>query len=144
VVAGSGNSVETLLKKASSISGGKAIRLIVSGAFHSSLMKEASEKMAGALDPVRFADPAIPVISNWDARPTVRAEELKQKLVKQIDHPVLWEDSIRRMIEDRVETFVEVGPGKVLTGLLRKIDRKKRALNVEDTESLDKTLRELA
>ena len=143
VVAGSRESVEKLLSKASSIPGTKAVPLSVSGAFHSSLMKEASMKMSEALGPAALNNAGIAVIANRDAAPTIQAADIKRKLVEQIDHPVLWEETIRKMIDEGVETFIEIGPGKVLSGLLRKIDRKKRALNVEDAESLEKTLKEL-
>ena len=100
-------------------------------------------KWSEARGPAAWNNAGIAVIANRDAAPTIQAADIKRKLVEQIDHPVLWEETIRKMIDEGVETFIEIGPGKVLSGLLRKIDRKKRALNVEDAESLEKTLKEL-
>ena len=143
VVAGTQRAVQVLLQKASGVQGTKAVALNVSGAFHSSLMREASQKMSEILEKSSLNDSRIPVVANCDAQPTTQAQKIREKLVRQIDHPVLWEDSIRWMIAQGAETFVEVGPGKVLGGLLRKIDRKKKVLNVEDPQSLEKTLQEL-
>lgn len=143
VVAGTRAGVKALVEKAGTVPGTKAIPLNVSGPFHSSLLKEAAEKMRPALEKESLRDARIPVIANCDAKPTVSAAEIREKLVRQIDHPVRWEDSVKTMIDSGVETFIEIGPGRVLSGLLRKIDRKKTVLNIEDPDSLNKTLREL-
>lgn len=144
VVAGAKTAIEDLMKRLSSIAGSKAIPLNVSGAFHSTLMHEASIKMFGILQSATFKNAKIPVLANCDARISTEANDIKTKLARQIDHPVLWEDSIKRMISDGIETFIEIGPGKVLAGILRKIDKKKKVLNVEDSESLQRVLNELA
>ena len=143
VVAGSKKGIEALAAKAASVPGTKTVLLNVSGAFHSSLMKEAAGWMKGSLEKTALKDAWVPVFTNCDAKPTSSGAEIKEKLVRQIDHPVLWEDSIQAMAAQGVETFVEIGPGKVLTGLLRKIDRKIKVLNVEDPDSLAKTLQGL-
>lgn len=143
VVAGTRSAVENLMAKVSTIHGAKCVLLNVSGAFHSRLMKDASGKMSAVLRGADIRKPRIPVITNCDAQLTREPEDLRQKLVLQIDHPVLWEDSIKKMIEGGVETFIEIGPGKVLSGLLRKIDRSKRILNMEDENSLNDILKEL-
>jgi [acyl-carrier-protein] S-malonyltransferase len=143
VAAGTKSGIENLVSKVSSAAGARAVPLNVAGAFHSKLMGEGSRKMEGTLAAVSLKDASWPVIANFDARATDRASEIKKKLVSQIDHAVLWQDSINFMIGQGIETFVEVGPGKVLSGLLRKIDRKRTALNVEDPASLEKTIREL-
>lgn len=143
VVAGTIAGCETLAGKIAQAQGGKAIRLNVSGAFHSKLMNEASRKMAELLTQTQISDSKIPVLTNLDALATMKQNEIKDKLTQQIDHPVLWEVSIQRMIQEGVETFIECGPGKVLSGLLRKIDRKKKVLNIEDEESLKKTVQSL-
>lgn len=144
VVAGQKSAIEMLTEKIGAVPGTRAIPLNVSGAFHSGLMAEAAEKMKAVLETAAIKDAAIPVAANVDAELTVRADEIKAKLARQINHPVLWEDSIHKMIANGVETFLEIGPGKVLTGLLRKIDKKKKALNLEDEPSLRKVVNELS
>ena len=140
VAAGTVKGISILAEKVQGVPGAKAIPLAVSGAFHSSLLagaaKEMEQKLAGPVLKDAWAD----VYCNCDARPQRGAARIGKNLVTQIDHAVLWEDSVRAMIDRGVQTFVEIGPGKVLAGLLRKIDRKARCLNVEDPESLNKTL----
>ena len=143
VVAGTRRAIEALVAKAGALPGAKAIPLSVSGAFHSSLVSEAAGRMKEVLSQSEVRDARVPVLANCDARPTQAAGEIRAKLLTQIDHPVLWEESVRRMIEAGVETFVEIGPGRVLSGLMRKIDRKKKVLNIEDEESLNKAVQEL-
>jgi [acyl-carrier-protein] S-malonyltransferase len=117
------------------------VRLNVSGPFHSSLMKPAAERMASVIEKAAIRDAAIPVFTNCDAAPTTAKDEIKKKLVEQIDHAVLWEDSMRRMIQDvSPDLFVEVGAGRVLCGLLRRIDKTKKFGNVEDKKSADALL----
>jgi [acyl-carrier-protein] S-malonyltransferase len=92
------------------------------------------------LDKIEFRDAKLPVFANVTAEPVVKAEEIRALLVKQAASPVKWEMSMHRMIKEGVNTFVEVGPGKVLTGFTKKIDRGMNVLNVEDMASLEKTL----
>ncbi len=143
VVAGSQKAIGELVQKASLVSGAKAIALSVSGAFHSSLVSDAALRMKEALEKATIVDTRIPVITNCDARPTSKAHEIRQKLFAQIDHPVLWESSIRHALDQGIDTFVEIGPGRVLTGLMRKIDRKMKSLNIDDADSMAKALAEL-
>ncbi len=143
VVAGSKEAIETLAGKISAVPGAKAILLNVSGAFHSALMREAAQKMAETLKGAELKNAAVPVFTNVDASAATQAEDFRRKLAAQVDHPVLWEDSVRKMAESGAEAFIEVGPGKVLCGILRKIDRKMKTLNVEDADSLNKTLKEM-
>ncbi len=140
VAAGSIKGISALVQKASQVPGAKAIPLSVSGAFHSSLVSEAAQKMKEVLEKATLVNTRIPVLTNCDAEATTDAAGFRQKLFTQIDHAVLWEDSIRKAIHQGVETFVEIGPGKVLTGLMRKIDRKKMAMNMDDPDSIAKTL----
>ncbi|TDX52097.1 ACP S-malonyltransferase [Orenia marismortui] len=121
----------------------KAIVLNVSGPFHSSLMKSAGDKLAKELEEVNFNDAKIPVVTNINAKFTNQAEEFSNSLIKQISGSVRWEESIKAMIEDGVDTFIEVGPGRVLKGFMRRIDRSVTALNIEDLRSLNKTLKKL-
>jgi [acyl-carrier-protein] S-malonyltransferase len=102
----------------------KAIPLAVAGAFHTSIMGPAVERLAAALSDVPMSRPTIPVISNVDARPHDDPEEIRQLLVQQIVSPVRWEDTQRYLLDQGVDQFFEVGPGRVLRGLLKRIDRK--------------------
>jgi len=120
---------------------GKFVRLSVSGAFHTKLLEEASNIFYENIKGFEFKDPSIPIIANETAKPL--DENIRESLKLQMISPVLWEDSIRYLIDIGVDTFIELGPGKVLTGFIKKIDRKVKTLNVEDIESLEKTLKEL-
>ncbi len=104
--------------------GGRPIPLAVAGAFHTSLMKPADERLAEALAAVEMKAPRVPVISNVDASPHTDPAEIRDLLVRQVLAPVRWEDSIRAMTAAGVDQFYEVGTGRVLTGLLKRIDRK--------------------
>lgn len=140
VTAGTAKGIAALAEKTRAVPGAKAVPLAVSGPFHSSLLAQAAKEMERKLAHAALKDAWTDVYCNCGARPERIASAIRKNLVTQIDHAVLWEDSIRAMIEKGIETFVEIGPGKVLSGLLRKIDRKARGLNVEDPESLNKTL----
>lgn len=137
VIAGTVPAIEEAVKLADAAGATKAIQLNVSGPFHSSLMRPAAERMRAVLEKAALKDGAIPVYSNCDAGPTQKADEIRAKLVRQIDHAVLWEDTILEMAKAGVGTFVEVGAGRVLSGLLRRIDKSKKALNIEDKKSAD-------
>ncbi len=121
----------------------RCIPLPVSAPFHSSLMKPAGERLAADLAAVEMRDPAVPVVSNVTAGYHGTGEEIKRLLVRQVYSPVHWEEGVRLMIRDRVGLFVEVGPGRVLSGLIRKIDANVKILNVEDCDSLEKVLASL-
>jgi [acyl-carrier-protein] S-malonyltransferase len=104
--------------------GGKPIRLAVAGAFHTELMKPADEKLALALSSAEVKVPRLPVWSNVDAKPHTDPCEIREILVKQVLNPVRWEETMRGLLADGVEKFYEIGPGKVLAGLLKRINRK--------------------
>lgn len=114
----------------------RAISLPVAGAFHSSLMQSAADALRSALDQVTIRDLKIPVIANVDAKNHQDAGAIRKSLREQITHPVLWQKSVERMIADGVQRFVEVGPGRVLTGLMRKINRKVEAINVSTADAV--------
>ena len=114
----------------------KAVMLAVSAPFHCSLMKPAAEKLKEALQDVPVYDIHIPVISNADAQPYPSKEEIKNLLVKQVNHPVRWEESMREMVAKGIKTVIEIGPGKVLTGLMRRITKEVKTLNLEDPKGL--------
>jgi len=107
-------------------------------------MTTAAENMRGELIKYKFNDPLYPVYTNCDAAKTTLSAEIPAKLVTQINHPVLWDGAIKNMASAGAETFIEVGPGRVLCGLLRRIDKTRNFLNIEDSVSLDKTLASLA
>lgn len=114
----------------------RAIKLNVSAPFHCGLMKPAEERLAVDLQQISFNDLAIPVITNVDAQPVNRGDEARAALVRQISQPVRWLDSVEFLIGQGVQTLVEIGPGKVLSGLARQINRNVRCVNVEDETSL--------
>ncbi|KRG13507.1 malonyl CoA-ACP transacylase [Virgibacillus soli] len=113
----------------------RVLPLQVSGPFHSVLMKPAAESFTAVLDEIHIREAHIPLIANVTAKPISDRLEIQKLLLEQLYSPVLWEDSVRQMIELGVDTFVEIGPGKVLTGLIRKINRDVTALSVQDSES---------
>ena len=102
----------------------KVIPLSVAGAFHTSLMQGAVEKLSAALDEMPITDTRIPVYSNVDAAPHQSASEIRELLSRQVVQPVRWEDSIRRMLDDGIDGFEEIGTGRVLRGTLKRINRK--------------------
>lgn len=118
----------------------KVIQLSVSGPFHSSLMSAAANRLEDKLATVEFSDPKVPVISNVSAKAVAGGSDARAMLVAQVDHPVRWKESMETLLNNNVDTFVEIGPGRVLSGLIKKIDRSAKVLNVEDKCSLEKTL----
>ncbi|MDZ8025888.1 MAG: ACP S-malonyltransferase [Nostoc sp. DedQUE11] len=121
----------------------KAVPLPVSGAFHSPLMQEAAQNVSHIISNLQFNDAGIPVISNVTAKPVINGYEWSQLLEQQITAAVLWESSIRYIYENGIEVFVEVGPGKVLSKLIKKIVPSAVTLNVENVTSLQETLLQL-
>jgi [acyl-carrier-protein] S-malonyltransferase len=110
--------------------GGRAVRLAVAGAFHTPIMKPADEKLAEALRQVEIKPPRVPVWSNVDARPHTDPEEIRGLLVRQVLRPVLWEQTMRNLLAEGFDRFYEVGPGRVLAGLLKRVLRKADVRNV--------------
>lgn len=143
VISGTKEGVEKACELAKENGARRAIPLEVSGPFHSRLMEPASQKLDEVLQNHSIVDAKIPVISNVTAEPVTDAEQIKDLLIKQLYSPVRWEDSIKTMIDLGVDTFIEIGPGKVLTGLVRKIDRKVKTYNIFDEDSLNKTVEQL-
>ncbi|MGN7165787.1 ACP S-malonyltransferase [Paenibacillus cellulositrophicus] len=137
VVSGSKEGVALVGERVKEAGGKRAIPLEVSGPFHSSLMKSAAEKLGGKLKPLSYNEPAIPVIANVTARPAASAEEIRGLLVEQVYSPVLWEDTVTYLISQGVDTFVEIGPGNVLTGLIKKTDKSVKLINVSSLDSLE-------
>lgn len=140
VISGDAAAVERGVKIAQERGAKRAVLLPVSAPFHCSLMKPAQERLATDLQELKFSSPHIPVISNVYAKPVEEAESAREALVRQVTGSVRWSESMQWVIQHGVEAFVEVGPGKVLCGLMRQIDRSKKCLNVEDEASLQKIL----
>jgi [acyl-carrier-protein] S-malonyltransferase len=113
--------------------GGKAIPLAVAGAFHTSIMQPADSKLEAALSQAAIKSPEIPVVSNVDAETHTDPDDIRRILVRQVISPVLWEDSVRAMLSQGVDEFYEIGPGKVLKGLLKRIDRRIPCETVNDS-----------
>ena len=143
VIAGELKACEKAVERAREKGAKRAVILKVSGAFHSSLMAKARDDLARELENYNLRDPIIPVVTNHNAKPATSGEEIRKALISQIDSPVLWEDSIREILRAGVEVFIEVGPGRVLTGLLGRIAKEASGLNVEDEESLRGTIKKL-
>jgi [acyl-carrier-protein] S-malonyltransferase len=140
VIAGEAAAVDEAL---SLLAGARSVKLPVSAPFHTSLMKPAEERLAADLEAVEFRDLRFPVITNVDARPILKGEEARDALKRQVSRPVLWQSSMAVLRKESVEAVVELGPGRVLSGLLKRTSRAwprpPLLLNVEDGESLEKS-----
>jgi len=140
VIAGETAALEAAASLAAEAGAKRCLRLPVSAPFHSSLMKPAGDRLAVDLAGVFAGDPAVPVVANVSADYIRNGEEVRDRLIRQVYSPVRWEESVRRLAGDGFKTFVEVGPGRVLGGLIKKICRDAVVLNVEDRPSLEKVL----
>jgi [acyl-carrier-protein] S-malonyltransferase len=143
VIAGHRPAVERAVALAASRGGRRSVLLPVSAPFHCRLMAGAAERLRPVLDAVPVSAPTIPVVRNVDAGLTTRAEEVRPFLVRQVTAPVRWTECVARMASEGCRTFLEVGPGRVLTGLLRRIDGTLVGWSVEDPAGLDKVAAEL-
>jgi len=140
VIAGAAAAVDRAVEELKAAGAKRAVILPVSAPFHSSLMYPASVRLAEEFKTLSFNDANIPVIANVTAEEVTKAADIENLLVKQAASPVLWETSVQNMIMMGVDCFVEVGPGKVLSGFNKKIAKELTSLNVEDNASLEKTL----
>lgn len=144
VVAGEVAAVEKVAELCKAKGAKRAMLLPVSAPFHCSLLKPAGEKLAQELEKVELKDMQIPVVTNVTGGIVADKNQVKDLLVKQVSTSVLWENCIKTMLAEGVDTFIEIGPGKVLSGFVKKINKDVKALNVENLESLNKTLEELS
>ena len=144
VISGAAAAVKRAVEIASQSGAKRAVILPVSAPFHCAMMMPAQTRLETDLKAARFTALKFPLITNVDAEAIVSGDEARDALIRQVTGPVRWLDSIHEMIEAGVNVFVEVGPGKVLTGLLRQIDRGVRVFNVEDSASLKNTLEKIA
>ena len=119
----------------------RAIPLPVSGAFHTPLMQSAVDGMSEVIATLAFSDPVVPIIGNTTAQPLTTADLIKEELVRQLCNCVQWQRSIEYMIVGGVSTFIEIGPGKVLTGLIKRIDKSVELINIGDTEAVKNIIR---
>jgi [acyl-carrier-protein] S-malonyltransferase len=143
VIAGEKPAVEEALEMCKNAGAKRAVALAVSVPSHCLLMSDASKKLAELLDTIAFKSPVIPVVNNADAKLLSSSEEIKPSLVRQLSSPLLWEDSVRTMADSGTDIFIEVGPGRVLSGLIKRIAPEATILHIEDDESLEKTLSQL-
>ena len=143
VIAGERAAVEEAVELAKHAGARRTVLLAVSAPSHCRLMTGASDRLSRLFEEIEFHQPRFPIVNNADAKPLVSAQEIKDSLIRQLKSPLLWEDSIRLMIREGIEIFIEVGPGKVLSGLIKRIDKNAVTLNVEDTKSLEQTLNSL-
>ena len=144
VISGSKSAVERAAELATARGAKRAIMLPVSAPFHCALMQPAQERLAADLKNLKFQPVQVPVVKNIDAQSTQDHEEARRALIAQVTGAVQWVRSMQALIAKGVETFVEVGPGKVLCGLMRQMDRSKTCLNVGDEASLQKSVATLA
>ncbi len=124
VVSGTTAACERIAEAADKAGAMRVIPLAVAGAFHTALMQPAVDRLSGVLEEIELVTPRVPVVSNVDARAHNDPNEIRSLLVKQVVSPVLWEKSVRQLIDGGVDSFYEIGPGRVLRGLLKRIDRK--------------------
>lgn len=143
VIAGDVAAVGRAVELAKARGAKRAILLNVSAPFHCALMKPAADRLAADLDAVEIADPLTPLVNNVDGKVVRSADRVRDGLKRQVTAPVRWEESVRALLKEGVTVFIEVGPGKVLSGLLRQIDRQAESLRVEDAASLEGALRRL-
>ncbi|HXP24055.1 MAG TPA: ACP S-malonyltransferase [Candidatus Sulfotelmatobacter sp.] len=144
VISGHAGAVKRAVEIASQLGAKRSMVLAVSAPFHSALMMPAQEKLERDLNAIAFADLQVPLVTNVDADSIRQGEEARSALIRQVTMAVRWEESMRMLLDEGVNTFVEVGPGRVLTGLMRQIERSVATLNVEDEKSLQATVEKIA
>jgi len=144
VISGHASAVKRAVEIASQLGAKRSMMLAVSAPFHSALMMPAQEKLEKDLRATSFADLQVPLVTNVDADTIRKGDEAREALVRQVTMPVRWEESMRLLLDEGVNTFLEVGPGRVLTGLMRQIERSVAMLNVEDEKSLQATVEKIA
>jgi [acyl-carrier-protein] S-malonyltransferase len=144
VISGHAGAVKRAVEIASQLGAKRSMVLAVSAPFHSALMMPAQEKLEKDLNATTLVDLQVPLVTNVDADSIRQGEEARSALIRQVTMPVRWEESMRMLLDEGVNTFVEVGPGRVLTGLMRQIERSVATLNVEDEKSLLATVEKIA
>jgi [acyl-carrier-protein] S-malonyltransferase len=143
VISGHADAVKRAVEIASQLGAKRAVMLPVSAPFHCSMMMPAQEKLEKDLKKIEFAALRVPLVTNVDADTETSGDEARDALIRQVTMAVRWEESVRELIDEGVNTFIEVGPGRVLTGLMRQIERSVGTLNVEDEKSLTATVHKI-
>ena len=143
VISGNAAAVKRAVEIASQLGAKRTVILSVSAPFHCALMMPAQERLEKDLRATAFSNLQVPLVTNVDADTIETGDAARDALIRQVSMPVRWEESVRLLVDEGVTTFVEVGPGRVLTGLLRQIERSVHALNVEDEKSLKATLEKI-
>jgi len=136
VIAGNAGAIDRAIELLKQRGAKRAIKLNVSAPFHCDLMKPAQDRLAADLQQIVLKDARLPIVTNVDAVPEQNGDKLRDSLVRQVSQPVRWLHSVEFLINQGVQTFIEIGPGKVLSGLVRQINRDARCVNVEDEASL--------
>ena len=136
VIAGHAAAIDRAIERLKERGAKRAVKLNVSAPFHCALMRPAQDRLADDLDKIEFRDLRTPLVTNVDAAAIEKGDDARDALRRQVSAPVRWLESVQLLLQEGVRVFVEVGPGKVLTGLLRQIERGARAANVEDAQSL--------
>jgi [acyl-carrier-protein] S-malonyltransferase len=144
VISGATGAVQLAADRCKEAGAKRTVMLQVSAPFHCALMQPAQDALAKDLESILFNDPVVPIAANVDARLITRGPDSRDCLIRQVTGPVRWVECIQLLIAQGATHFIEVGPGKVLSGLMRQIDRNQKALNVEDSASLEKTIASLA
>ena len=137
VISGETVAVHYAMEIAKNLGARKAVALNVSGAFHSPLMAPAKENLTAVVESTNFSPAKVPVVSNVNATPTTDPDQIKSNLLDQLENPVLWEDSVEFMLKDGINEFVEVGPGRVLQGLIKRINRDAQTSGIGTQEQLE-------
>ncbi|HKR22456.1 MAG TPA: ACP S-malonyltransferase, partial [Pyrinomonadaceae bacterium] len=136
VIAGAAAAIDRAIEIVKARGAKRAVKLNVSAPFHCAMMMPAQERLALDLSELEFKDLVTPVVTNVDAQPINKGSDARDALIRQVSQPVRWLESVEFLATQGVQTFIEIGPGKVLSGLLRQINRELRSLNVEDESSL--------
>lgn len=143
VIAGHADAVVKAGERAKALGAKRAIPLAVSAPFHCALMKPAEDRLAPELRALMVSDPSIPVVANVDAEPKRDARSAVDALIRQVSSPVRWEDVVKRLVAEGVTTCIELGPGSVLAGLIKKIDRSLEVMSIDDADGLTQALERL-
>jgi [acyl-carrier-protein] S-malonyltransferase len=138
VISGAKDNIARAKELAEARGARRAVPLAVSGAFHTPLMQPAVDGMSQAISSLEFHNPAIPVVANTSAKPMIEAEQVKKELLTQLCNSIQWQRSVEYMVNEGVSTFIEIGPGNVLTGLIKRINRDVTAINIGDVQSVKK------
>ncbi len=136
VISGEEEGIDKAMRSLRQKGATRVVRLPVSGAFHTPLMRGVASKFSQFLDEIDFARPSCPIVANVDAKYKVTGDAVRQALKRQIDHPVLWEESMKKILRKKIDLFLEVGPGRVLRGLIQRIERDTVILGTERKDDL--------